>query len=206
MAQIARGELISALPIELPRRNSVSALKIGKPFPSIVLAACIAALSSIGMPVVQAKQQCSAMPSNPNGYGSWRLIDGRKCWYEGGPGLSKSLLEWPKEPSKQPGSSREVTGAVSEKPGDPLDSQAEGSDTVGRFGDWTITKNDAVITLHSDTRNLAVRCSDATITYLVFIRISDPRSITERPEVKLPPILILQHGRIPTSRRISPFW
>src|SRR5262245_44531128 len=116
----------------LPRRNSVSALQIGKPFPSIVFAACIAAL-----PPAQAKQQCStAMPSNPHGYWSWRLIDGRKCWYEGKPGLSKSLLEWPRATSKQPGSTREVTGAVSEKPGNPLDSQTEGSDTLSRFGDW----------------------------------------------------------------------
>jgi hypothetical protein len=172
----------------LPQRKSVSALKIGKPFPSIALAACVAALSSIGMPVAQAKQQCSpAMPSNPRGYWSWRLIDGRKCWYEGKSGLSKSLLEWPKATSKQPGSSSEVTGAVSEKPGNPLDSQAEGSDILSRFGDWTITKNDDVITLHSDTRNLAARCSDATITYLAFIRTSDPRSITGRPELKPPP-------------------
>ena len=101
------------------------------------------------------------------------------------------MLEWPKETSEQPGSSREVTGDVTEKPGNPLDySQAwapEGSDTLSRLGDWTITKNDAVITLHSDTGNLAVRCSDATMTYMAFIRISDPRSITGRPEVKPPP-------------------
>src|SRR6201982_966305 len=97
----------------LSQRNGVSALKIGKPFPFIVLAACIAALSSIGMPAAQTKQQCRpAMPSNPNGYWSWRLIDGRKCWYEGKPGLSKSLLEWPKKTSEQPGSNREVTGDV----------------------------------------------------------------------------------------------
>ena len=77
-----------------------------------------------------------------------------------------------------------------EKPGNPLDSEAralEGFDTLSRFGDWTITKNDAQITLYSGTSNLAVRCSDAAMTYLVFIRISDPRSITERPEVKPPP-------------------
>src|SRR6266446_9901881 len=177
----------------LHQRGSVSALKIGKPFPSIVLAACIAALSSIGMTTAQAKQQCSvAVPSDTHGqWWSYRLIDGRKCWYEGKPGLSKSLLEWPKETSEQPSSSREVTGDVTEKPGNPLDySQAwapEGSDTLSRFGDWTITKNDAVITLHSDTGNLAVRCSDATMTYMAFIRISDPRSITGRPEVKPPP-------------------
>ena len=177
----------------LHQGSSVSALKIGKPFPCIVLAACIAALSSIGTPAVQAKQQCSvAVPSDTHGqWWSYRLIDGRKCWYEGKPGLSKSLLEWPKETSEQPGSSREVTGDVTEKPGNPLDySQAwapEGSDTLSRFGDWTITKNDAVITLHSHTGNLAVRCSDATMTYMAFIRISDPRSITGRPEVKPPP-------------------
>ena len=177
----------------LHQGSSVSAFKIGKPFPSIVLAACIAALSSIGTPAVQAKQQCSvAVPSDTHGqWWSYRLIDGRKCWYEGKPGLSKSLLEWPKETSEQPGSSREVTGDVTEKPGNPLDySQAwapEGSDTLSRFGDWTITKNDAVITLHSHTGNLAVRCSDATMTYMAFIRISDPRSITGRPEVKPPP-------------------
>ena len=177
----------------LHQRGSVSALKIGNPFPSIVLAACIAALSSIGMTTAQAKQQCSvAVPSDTHGqWWSYRLVDGRKCWYEGKPGLSKSLLEWPKATSEQPGSSREVTGDVTGKPGNPLDySQAwapEGSDTLSRFGDWTITKNDAVITLHSDTGNLAVRCSDATMTYMAFIRISDPRSITGRPEVKPPP-------------------
>jgi hypothetical protein len=191
----------------LSQRNGGSALKIGKPFPSIVLAACIAALSSIGMPAAQAKQQCSpAMPSNSHRW-SWRLIDGRKCWYEGKPGLSKSLLEWPKKTSEQPGSSREVTGYVTEKPGNPsrmtpkrdlgrlLDYPSgcqalapEACDTsLSRFGDWTITKNDAVITLHSDTGNLAVSCSDAAMTYLAFIRISDPRSITGRPEVKPPP-------------------
>ena len=176
----------------LPQRNIVSALNIGTPFVSIVMAACIAALSSIGMPAAQAKQQCSsAMPSNSHGYWSWRLIDGRKCWYEGKQGLSKSLLEWPKETSGQPGTSGEViTGAVTEQPGNPLDSQARArkrSGTLGRFGDWTITKDHAVVKLHSNTRNLGVSCSDATMTYLTSIRISDPHSIRGRPEVKPPP-------------------
>jgi len=74
----------------------------------------------------QAKQQCSvAIPSNPQGHWwSYRLIDGRKCWYEGKPMLSKSLLEWPKEAAAQPRSSGEITSAVTEKPDNPLDSQA----------------------------------------------------------------------------------
>jgi len=93
---------------------------------SIALAACIATLSSIGAPTAQAKQQCSvAMPSNPHGHWwSYRFIDGRKCWYEGKPMLSKSLLEWPKEASAQPRSSGEVTSVVTDKPDNPLDSQA----------------------------------------------------------------------------------
>jgi hypothetical protein len=92
--------------------------------PSIALAAWIATLLSVGIPHAQAKQQCSAAaPSNPHGrWWSYRLIDGRKCWYEGKPMLSKSLLEWPKEASAQP--NEEVTSVVAEKPGNPLDSQA----------------------------------------------------------------------------------
>ena len=146
---------------------------------------------SIGMPAAQAKRQCSvARPSDTHRqWWSSRLIDGRKCWYEGKPGLSKSLLERPKETSEQPGSGKEVTGAITEEPGNPFDSKtaAEGSDTLGRFGDWTITKNDAVITLRSDTKNLALGCSDAAMTYLAFIRIAGPRSIAGPAEIKSPP-------------------
>jgi len=29
------------------------------------------------------------------GYWAWRLVDGRKCWYEGAVGMDKSLLHWP---------------------------------------------------------------------------------------------------------------
>ena len=91
---------------------------------SIALAIWIATLLS-GMPNAQAKQQCSAAaPLNPLGrWWSYRLMDGRKCWYEGKPLLSKSLLEWPKD-AAQPVSNREVTSVVTEKPGNPLDAQA----------------------------------------------------------------------------------
>src|SRR2546422_10198832 len=99
---------------------------MAKQIPSIALAACIVTFSSIGMPTAQAKQQCSAAaPSNPHGrWWSYRLIDGRKCWYEGKPMLSKSLLEWPKEASAQPISNREVTSVATEKSENPLDAQA----------------------------------------------------------------------------------
>jgi hypothetical protein len=94
--------------------------------PSIALAAWIATILSVGIPNAQAKQQCSAaIPSHPHGHWwSYRLIDGQKCWYEGKPMLSKSLLEWPKEASARPVSKAEVTSVASETPGNPLDSQA----------------------------------------------------------------------------------
>jgi hypothetical protein len=102
--------------------------------PSIALAVWIATLLSIGIPDAQAKQQCNAAaPPNPHAsWWSYRLIDGRKCWYEGKPMLSKELLEWPKEASAQPVSNREAANVVTEKRGNPLDSQAralKGSDT-----------------------------------------------------------------------------
>jgi hypothetical protein len=95
-------------------------------FAFITLATFLTALWSTEIPTAQAGQQCSAaMPSNPQGHWwSYRLIDGRKCWYEGKPGFSKSLLEWPKEVSAQPASGEEVKSSVAEKPRNPLDSQA----------------------------------------------------------------------------------
>src|SRR5258705_12431886 len=97
-----------------------------RPLVSITLAAFLTALSSIEVSIAQAKQQCSAaMPSNPQGHWwSYRLIEGRKCWYEGKPGLSKSLLEWAVEVSAPPASGEEVASTVPEKARNPLNSQA----------------------------------------------------------------------------------
>ena len=36
---------------------------------------------------------CQASPGS-GAYWAWRLIDGRKCWYEGKPGMSKDNLRW----------------------------------------------------------------------------------------------------------------
>jgi hypothetical protein len=90
----------------------------------IALVACIAALSSISTPSAQSKQQCNAArPSDTHGrWWSYRLIDERKCWYEGKPMLSKSELEWPKLASAKPDSTKlasakpDSTKLVSTKP------------------------------------------------------------------------------------------
>lgn len=100
---------------------------MSKPLQSLALTICVAALPSLEMTSVHAKQQCgAAMPPNPQGqWWSYRLIDGRKCWYAGKPMLSKSLLEWPIEGSSEPGSRGEATGAViAINPGNPSDARA----------------------------------------------------------------------------------
>jgi len=43
---------------------------------------------------VQAKECSAERPANARSYWSYRLIDGRKCWYEGKRMISKSLLHW----------------------------------------------------------------------------------------------------------------
>ena len=53
----------------------------------------------IGMQATEAKQCSAALPSNPQGHWSYRLIDGRKCWYEGENNFPKSLLQWPEQNS-----------------------------------------------------------------------------------------------------------
>ncbi|WP_143271550.1 hypothetical protein [Bradyrhizobium mercantei] len=93
-----------------------------KQFLLMPLAACITSFLLIGIPSAQAKQQCNAaMPPNPREYWSWRLIDGRKCWYEGRPMLSRSLLEWPVRVSTQSRPSEKLASALVEKAGDPVD-------------------------------------------------------------------------------------
>jgi hypothetical protein len=88
------------------------------------VALVVAAFSAVIVLNAQAKQQCSpAIPSNPQGHWSWRVIDGRKCWYEGKPMLSKSSLEWPALASAQLDSNGEIASALTEKPINPLDSQ-----------------------------------------------------------------------------------
>lgn len=105
-----------------------------KQTPFIAFAACVATLSSIEISTAQAKQKCSAaMPSNTHGYWSWRLIDGRKCWYEGKPMLSKSSLEWSTQASAQPKPDRALGSVQPDKPGNPLDSHAWAPDDSDTF-------------------------------------------------------------------------
>src|ERR1700732_2593984 len=99
---------------------------------SIACTALVTMLSLVWIPAALGKQQCSAsVPSNSQGYWSWRMIDGRKCWYEGKPMLSKSSLEWSAQPAVKP-DAEDVASAVTEKPANPLDAQARVMDSDSR--------------------------------------------------------------------------
>ena len=101
-------------------------------FRSVVLGAGIvgsAVAFSFSATLVQAKQCSAERPSNARTYWSYRLIDGRKCWYEGKPMLSKSLLHWPEGRTAQVSSRREAN-IVPASHFNLLDAQASISDDL----------------------------------------------------------------------------
>jgi hypothetical protein len=106
---------------------------MAKPVSLITSAACVAALAIVGTATAQAKQSCSVAPPSGHGYWSWRLIDGRKCWYEGKPMLSKSMLEWRTPAETAPKSRRELARVPEGSAGDPLDAQAFAPDGSATF-------------------------------------------------------------------------
>jgi len=111
----------------------------------IFFAACIAALMPSGVANAKAMECSVARPSSAHGYWSWRLIDGRKCWYAGKTMISKSLLQWPAKASVQAkADTAQVRVTVvpvtvvpatvaTEKRSDPLDAQARLLDYANSF-------------------------------------------------------------------------
>ena len=108
----------------------------------VLLAACIAALAPIGGANAKAMECSVARPSHTQVYWSWRLIDGRKCWYAGKTMISKSLLQWPAKASVQAKADKASVPVpvtvvpvtvVTEKSSDPLDAQARMLDYANSF-------------------------------------------------------------------------
>jgi hypothetical protein len=64
--------------------------------PSHAIAAiALVSLFLILAPNTVAALECVSAAPRDSRYWSWRQIDGRRCWYPGRPGLSKSKLYWP---------------------------------------------------------------------------------------------------------------
>lgn len=74
---------------------------------------------------VQAKQCSAERPANARSYWSYRLIDGRKCWYEGKQMISKSLLYWANSKAARTGVAKSNVAASRRT---VLDAQASISD------------------------------------------------------------------------------
>jgi hypothetical protein len=95
--------------------------------PVFFFAVCISALVTIGILTAEAKapiKECSASPQKAQGHWSWRLIDGRKCWYTGKTVISKSLLKWPAAVPAQAKAVAAPVRVATEKRSGPMDAQA----------------------------------------------------------------------------------
>ena len=84
-------------------------------------ALAVALLLPVGMQTAEAKQCSATMPAKPQGHWTYRLIDGRKCWYEGSSKISKSLLQWPAQAKvlsrsvqAEPASTRKLSSAMTQ--------------------------------------------------------------------------------------------
>ena len=90
----------------------------------VFFAACIAALMPTGVANAKAMECSVARPSSAQGYWSWRLIDGRKCWYAGKTVISKSLLKWPAAAPAQAKADAMPISVATEKRSGPMNAQA----------------------------------------------------------------------------------
>src|SRR5258705_10889364 len=94
------------------------------------------------MLAAQAKAQvkeCRASPSKVQGYWSWRLIDGRKCWYAGKTVISKASLRWaPAAPAQAKVNMAPPVSVVTQKRSGPLDAQARMLDDDSFAPRWRV--------------------------------------------------------------------
>lgn len=114
-------------------------------FFAVLMAALSAALLPINAPAAPIKECRAAVPARAQGQWSWRLIDGRKCWYAGKAVIPKSALRWPAAmpaqakapvavPAVQAKAAEPTTvGAVTEKRSDPMNAQAQMTDDGDSF-------------------------------------------------------------------------
>ena len=76
------------------------------------LVAIAIVFSPWGTPTANASIECKAkVPPAAKEYWSWRLIDGKRCWYPGRPGMDKANLRWAQsEPAREAGEEDQLEG------------------------------------------------------------------------------------------------
>jgi hypothetical protein len=61
----------------------------------LILALIVAVVALLEATAAEAAPiKCRTSAGHDGHHYAWRLIDGRKCWYRGRPGLAKSKLAW----------------------------------------------------------------------------------------------------------------
>jgi hypothetical protein len=70
----------------------------------LILGAAVLATATFpaSMSRAQTIECASEVIAGRSGHWSYRLIDGRKCWYQGKPMMPKSSLYWPKSSDSEP--------------------------------------------------------------------------------------------------------
>jgi hypothetical protein len=114
--------------------------KMTKPVSTGTALALLSAIALVGLATAQAKQQCSTAAGH-KGYWSWRMIDDRKCWYEGKPMLSKSLLAWADEAPAAKANAEAAAAPADAPPApeapamrrSPMDARAQAPDDSATF-------------------------------------------------------------------------
>jgi len=95
-----------------------------------IAGAMIASIVLALVPGAAAALECRSSALRDRQHWSWREVDGRRCWYPGLPGLSKSTLRWPQN-SVSPSSHQQTNGsAVSPPPSSDRGQDEFGSDSV----------------------------------------------------------------------------
>jgi hypothetical protein len=121
-------------------------------FHSVVFVALVAVLTAallpINAPAAQIKECRASVPKSAQGHWSWRLIDGRKCWYAGKAVIPKSALRWPAVVPAQakaavvaPVQTKATDMAapvsvITEKRSDPMNAQAQMTDDDSFESRW----------------------------------------------------------------------
>lgn len=72
----------------------------------------IASAFMLSAATAQAVECRPAAPAHPIKHWSYRIIDGRQCWYEGNNMMPKSLLHWEAADSVQPDAVGSGTGVA----------------------------------------------------------------------------------------------
>lgn len=120
-------------------------------FHTVVFVALAAILTGtlipLNAPAAQIKECRAAVPAKAQGHWSWRLIDGRKCWYAGKTVIAKSALRWPATAQAKARAPAEVqakaltqdraeaapANVISERRSDPMNAQARMLDEPNTF-------------------------------------------------------------------------